>query len=127
MRRKLDLEIGEGLFTSDPVPVEVEFADHVATFYMTALTQDAIAELAKDGVKLDEVSLKKMNESQQAAQAKKLLAKFVHGWEGLKAGNIDIPFNEANRDRIAVTEVLASLVGIAKDLGVTRQEAEEKN
>lgn len=128
MRRKLDVEIGEGLFTSDPVPVEVELHGHVATFFMSALTTDEIADLAKNGVKLDEASLKKMNESQQAAQAKKLLARFLHGWENLKdARGNDVPYTEANRDRLAVTEMLAHFIGFAKDLGISRQEAEEGN
>lgn len=128
MKRSIPVEIGEGLFTSDPVEVEVELADHTAKFYMTALTQDSIAELARDGCKVDEISLKKMNEGQMVANARKLLAKFLHGWEGLKSVNgIEIPYTESNRDRIAGTELLGHLLEAAKDLGITRQEVEEKN
>lgn len=127
MKRSIPVEIGDGLFSSDPVPVEIEFADHTATFHMTALTQDDVAELAKQGVKVDEASLKKMNEQQQAAQAKKLLARFVHGWDSFKASGVDIPYSELNRDRLAVTEMLAHLISIAKDLGVSKREGEEKN
>ena len=127
MKRSLNIEVGEGLFSDEPVPVEIEFTNHVATFYMTALTGDVIAQLAQDGVKVDEASLKKMNELQQAAHSKKLLAKFLHGWENFKAGDREIPYTEQNRDQIAVTEMLAELIGIAKDLGVARREAEEEN
>jgi len=127
MKRSINLEFGEGLFTNEPVPVEIEFVDHTATFFMTALTGDVVAELAKDGVKLDEASLKKMNEGQQVAQAKKLLAKFVHGWEGFRVAGEEIPYSEQRRDQIAATEALADFVGIAKDLGVAREEEEEKN
>ena len=128
MADALGFEFGDGLFTSDPVPVEREVHGQVATFYMTALTGDDVAELAKQGVKLDEASLKKLNESQQATQSKRLLARFLHGWDALidKHGT-PVPYNEQNRDRFAVTEALATFIGLAKDLGVSRQEAEEKN
>ena len=128
MKRSIPIEIGEGLFSNEPVPVEVDFGGHVATLYMTALTQDVVAELAKEGVKLDEASLKKLNEEGQAKQSKKILAKFLHGWEGLKDINgKDIDYTEQNRDAIAVTEALGYLVGYAKDLGITKREEEEKN
>ena len=128
MKRSIPIEIGDGLFSNEPVPVEVDFGNHTATLYMTALTQDVIAELAKEGVKLDEVSIKKLNEEGQAKQSKKLLAKFLHNWEGLKSSNgQDIPYNEQNRDAIAVTEALAYMIGFAKDLGITKREEEEKN
>jgi hypothetical protein len=127
MKRSINLEFGEGLFADEFVPVEIEFLDHTATFFMTALTGDVIAELAKDGVKLDEAALRKMNEGQQAAQAKKLMAKFVHGWEGFQVCGEEIPFTEKARDQIAVTEALGDFVLIAKDLGVVRQKEEEKN
>ncbi len=128
MADALGFEFGDGLFTSDPVPVEREVHGQVATFYMTALTGDDVAELAKQGVKLDEASLKKLNESQQATQSKRLLGRFLHGWDNLvdRRGE-PVPYNEQNRDRFAVTEALATFIGIAKDLGVSRQEAEEKN
>lgn len=127
MKRSIKLEFGEGLFANEPVPVEIEFTDHTATFYMTALTGDVVAKLAKAGVKLDEASLKKMNEEKQASQAKQLLAEFVHGWDGFMVCGEVIEYTEQRRDQIAVTEALGDLVAIAKDLGVARQEEEEKN
>jgi hypothetical protein len=127
MKRSINLEFGEGLFSNEPVPVEIEFSDHTATFFMTALTGDVIAELAKDGVKLDEVSLNKMNEGQRVAQAKKLLARFVHGWERFQVCGEEIPYSEQRRDQIATTEALSDFVMIAKDLGVAREKEETKN
>jgi len=127
MKRSIDVEIGEGLFANEPVPVEIEFADHTAIFYMTAMTSDSVVELAKDGVKLDEVSLKKMNESQTVSNSKKLLGKFLHGWEGFKAGGQDIPYSEAARDKLATTEMLGELLRLARELSVTKREGEEKN
>jgi len=53
MKRSINIEIGEGLFANEPVPVEIEFADHTATFFMTALTQSVVADLEKKGVKFD--------------------------------------------------------------------------
>ena len=59
MKRSINIEIGEGLFANEPVPVEIEFADHTATFLMTALTQSVVAKLEEDGVVFDTKSTKK--------------------------------------------------------------------
>ena len=127
MKCSINVEFGEGLFTDEPVAVEIEFNDHTSTWFMTALTQDVIAELAKDGVKLDEASLKKMNETQHAAQAKKLLEKFVHGWEGFMVCDKEIAYSDQARDQVAITVALPDLVGIAIELAAKKEKAEEKN
>ena len=57
MKRSINIEIGEGLFANEPVPVEIEFTDHTATFLMTALTQSVVADLERAGVKFDAKSL----------------------------------------------------------------------
>jgi hypothetical protein len=123
MKRSINLEIGEGLFANEPVPVEIEFADHTATFYMTALTQSVVAKLEKQGVKFDTKNTDKALES-----SRKLFAAIVHTWEGFKANGVDIPFNEDNRNRVAeVPEVAAEIIKIAVQLASFKQETEEGN
>ena len=123
MKRSINLEIGEGLFANEPVPVEIEFADHTATFYMTALTQSVVAKLEKAGVKFDTKNTDKALES-----SRKLFAAIVHGWEGFKANGVDIPFTESNRDRVAeVPEVAAEIIKIAVRLASFKRETEEGN
>lgn len=123
MRRSINIEVGEGLFTSDPVAVEIEFADHTATFFMTALTQSVVAELERQGVKWDTKNTERALQS-----SRKLFAKIVHGWEGFKANDVDIPFTEENRDRVAeVPEIAAEIIQIAVQLASHRLEVEEGN
>lgn len=123
MKRSINIEIGEGLFANEPVPVEIEFADHTATFFMTALTQSVVADLEKRGVKFDTQSTDKALTS-----SRKLFAQIVHGWEGFMANGVEIPFNEENRDRVAeVPEVAAELIQISVQLAAHRQEVEEGN
>ena len=123
MKRSINIEIGEGLFANEPVPVEIEFADHTATFYMTALTQSVVAKLEKQGVKFDTKNIDKALES-----SRKLFAAIVHAWEGFKANDVDIPFNEDNRNRVAeVPEVAAEIIKIAVQLASFKQETEEGN
>ena len=126
MKRSINIEIGEGLFANEPVPVEIEFADHTATFLMTALTQSVVAELEKGGVRFDSKSLDDATKALKSSR--KLFAAVVHGWEGLKAQGAEIPFNEANRDRVAeVPEVAAEIIQIAVQLAAYRQEQEAGN
>ena len=128
MKRKLDLTIGEGFCVSDPIPVEIEFADGViATFLMTALGQREILALIDDGV-----DLKKIAEGQDIHGAieatQKAFAKFLHGWEWKTADDREIPFNEENLKEVAGNERLGpKLIEMAKDLGVQQQEEAEKN
>jgi len=123
MKRSINIEIGEGLFANEPVPVEIEFADHTATFYMTALTQSVVAKLEKAGVKFDTKDTDKALTS-----SRKLFAAIVHGWEGFKANGVDIPYNDDNRDRVAeVPEVAAEIIKIAVQLASFKQETEEGN
>ncbi len=123
MKRSINIEIGEGLFANEPVPVEIEFADHTATFFMTALTQSVVADLEKEGVKFDTESVDKA-----LASSRKLFAKIVHGWEDFKAAGVEIPYTDENRDRVAeVPEVAAELIQIAVQLASYRQEQEEGN
>ena len=123
MKRSINLEIGEGLFANEPVPVEIEFADHTATFFMTALTQSVVAKLEKQGVKFDTKNTDKALES-----SRKLFAAIVHAWEGFKANGVDIPYNDDNRDRVAeVPEVAAEIIKIAVQLASFKQETEEEN
>ena len=123
MKRSINVEIGEGLFSNEPVPVEIEFADHTATFYMTALTQSVVAKLEKDGVKFDTKSTDKALES-----SRKLFAAVVHGWDGFTADGVEIPYTDDNRDRVAeVPDVAAEIINIAVQLAAHRQEQEEGN
>ena len=123
MKRSINVEIGEGLFADKPVPVEITFADHTATFYMTALTQRVVAQLEKDGVKFDSPTTDVALQS-----SRKLFAAVVHGWDGFMASGVEIPFTEDNRDKVAeVPDVAAEIIGIAVQLASKRQEAEEKN
>ena len=123
MKRSINIEIGEGLFANEPVPVEIEFADHTATFFMTALTQSVVADLEKEGVKFDTQSTEKALKS-----SRKLFARIVHGWEDFKAQGVEIPYNDENRDRVAeVPEVAAELIQISVQLAAYRQEQEEGN
>ena len=123
MKRSINIEIGEGLFANEPVPVEIEFADHTATFYMTALTQSVVAGLEKRGVKFDTKNTDKALDS-----SRKLFAAIVHQWEGLKANGVEIPFTEENRDRVAeVPEIAAEIIQIAVQLASFKQEQEEGN
>jgi hypothetical protein len=123
MKRSINIEIGEGLFANEPVPVEIEFADHTAIFFMTALTQSVVAELERGGVKFDTKSTEKALTS-----SRKLFAKIVHGWEDFKANGVEIPYSDENRDRVAeVPEVAAELIQISVQLAAYRQEQEEGN
>jgi len=123
MKRSINVEIGEGLFANEPVPVEIEFADHTATFYMTALTQSVVAGLEKDGVSFDSPTA-----DVALASSRKLFAAVVHGWEGFMANGVEIPFNDDNRNRVAeVPDVAAEIISIAVNLASMRQEGEEKN
>ena len=121
MKRELDLAIGEGLFSNEPVAVEVEFTDHTATLFMTPLTQRAVAELEAGGVDFNDASA-------AMESSHKLFAKILHGWQGLMSNGVDIPYTDDNRDRLAEVPQLAQrLLEIATDLAVTKQEGEEKN
>ena len=123
MKRSINVEIGEGLFADKPVPVEIEFADHRATFYMTALTQRVVAQLEKDGVTFDSPTTDDALQS-----SRKLFAAVVHDWDGFMAGGVEIPFTEDNRDRVAeVPDVAAEIISISVQLASKRREAEEKN
>ena len=123
MKRKLDVEIGEGLFSSEPIRVEIEFADHTATFLMTALTQKDIAAFEAEGVKFDTATVANALEL-----SRKMCASIVHGWEGLKAQGKEVEFNATNRDRLAeVPEVASMLMETAISLASSRQQVEEGN
>jgi len=123
MKRSINIEIGEGLFSNEPVPVEIEFADHTATFFMTALTQSVVVDLEKSGVKFDTKS-----SDMALKSSRKLFAKIVHGWNGFLANGVEIPYNDENRDRVAeVPEVAAELIQISVQLAAHRQEQEEGN
>ena len=127
MKRSINIEIGEGLFADKPVPVEIEFADHTATFYMTALTQSVVAELQEKGVKFDAEALDG-DATQALTSSRELFAAVVHGWDGLKAQGVEIPYDIDNRDRMAeVPDVAAEIISIAVRLASHRQETEEKN
>ena len=127
MKRSINVEIGEGLFTDKPVPVEIEFTDHTATFHMTALTQSVVAELQERGVKFDAEALDG-DAAKALTSSRELFAAVVHGWDGLMAQGVEIPFDPVNRDRMAeVPDVAAEIIQIALQLAATRQEAEEGN
>ena len=127
MKRSINIEIGEGLFANEPVPVEIEFADHTAMFLMTALTQSVVAALQDKGIKFDAAALAG-DAGTALTSSRELFAAVVHGWEGLMAQGVEIPFNDANRDRIAeVPDVAAEIINLAVQLASVRQEVEEKN
>ena len=124
MKRSINIEIGEGLFANEPVPVEIEFADHTATFLMTALTQTVVADLEKHGVKFDAAA----STEKALTSSRKLFAAVVHGWEGFKANGDEIPYSDQNRDRVAeVPEVAVEIINIAMQLASHRQSVEEGN
>ena len=123
MKRSINIEVGEGLFANEHVPVEIEFADHTAIFFMTALTQSVVAALEKQGVKFDTKDTTKA-----LASSRKLFAAIVHGWENFMANDVEIPYSEENRDRVAeVPEIAAEIIQISVQLASHRVEQEEKN
>jgi hypothetical protein len=124
MKRSINIEIGEGLFANEPVPVEIQFADHTATFLMTALTQSVVVDLEKNGVKFDAAA----STEKALASSRKLFAAVVHGWEGFKANGVEIPYSNETRDRVAeVPEVAVEIINIAMQLASHRQSVEEGN
>ena len=118
-------EIGEGLFAEDAVDVEIEFPHSTAVFQMRPLTADIIADLESGGV-----SFEKIKSGKQALIASRtLFAEIVVGWSGLMDANgNDVPFTDANRDKLAGAPALvAQFWQIAADLAAKRSEAEAKN
>lgn len=124
MKRSINLEIGEGLFSSDPIPVEIEFADHTATFHMKALTQADIADFEKDGVKFDAATV-----ANALDLSRKMLERIVLGWDGLMAASgTEIKYNEVNRNRLAeVPDIASELMTAALSLATRRSQVEEGN
>jgi len=118
-------EIGEGLFSDEAVDVEIEFPNCAAVFQMRPLTADVIANLESGGV-----SFEKIKSGKQALIASRtLFAEIVVGWTGLlSTDGKDVPFTEANRDKLAAAPALvAQFWQIAADLAAKRSEAEAKN
>ena len=118
-----NLEIGEGLFSGGPVDVEFEFPNCTATFQILALSFDVYEDLKADGT-----DLAKIDEGESIAAGRKVFEKIVLGWSGLiDANGLDVPFTDANRDKLAATELAGELVNAARELVVTRRKAEEGN
>lgn len=117
------LEIGEGLFTDGPVDVEIEFPNCTAVFQIVALTFDIYEDLKKDGT-----DLTKVDEGESIAAGRKVIELIVRGWHGwLDVAGAEIPFTDANRDKVAATEFAGELVNIARELVVTKRRADEGN
>ena len=117
------LEIGEGLFAGGPVDVEFEFPNCVAVFQILALSFDVYDDLKGEGM-----DLSKIEAEDSIAAGRKVFEKIVLGWHSLiDANGAEIPFTDANRDKLAATELAGEIVNAARELVVTRRKAEEKN
>jgi len=118
-----NLEIGEGLFSGGPVDVEFEFPNCTATFQILALSFDVYDDLKNGGM-----DLANLEAEDSIAAGRKVFEKIVLGWSGLiDANGIDVPFTDANRDKLASTELAGEIVNAARELVVTRRQAEEGN
>ena len=125
LQKKALFDIGEGLFSDDPVPVEIEFTMGTAVFDMKPLTSEL-------GVKFEaeEIDLTAITTSEEAQKAScRILEEIVYGWDNLKdSGGKDIPYTKENRDKLATShQLVVLLIGAATDLASTKRKEEEKN
>lgn len=125
-RHKVNLAIGEGMFSNEPIGRVIEFADgSEATFYLTPVTGDLAVELEEAGIVFAPDGFASQAEALRASRA--FLSKVLHGWSGWVVDGVEIPYNEENVNRIAATALGADLVNIASKLAVETREANEGN
>jgi len=125
LQKKALFDVGEGLFSDTPVPVEIEFTHGKAIFDMKPLTSEL-------GVKFEEenIDLTAIKTSKEAGEAsRRILEEIVFGWETLKdSGGKDIPYTTANRDKLSTShQLVVLLISAATDLASTKRKEEEKN
>jgi len=128
MKYAVDLTVNEGFCASDPVAVELEFADgSTATFFMSAMSQKIALELLDAGIDLDKLGDEKDIHKLLEA-SREIFKKFLHGWEWTHKNGREIPFNDDNFAEVTGDgEFGKRLLEIAKDLGIKAVEVEEKN
>jgi len=130
--------IGEGFFSSEPIPTEIDFNGHVATFFLRTPSEEFREAMRLRLIEIKE-QMSKLGESDTTALAtliaktetiqKDALAHYVTGWDDLEdnAGNA-IPYTPANRDKLAVVEVTYKVINeLVATLITAKHEATEKN
>ena len=115
-----DSNIGEGLFTNDPVDVELEHPDGtVSEWRLYALTPRRVMALKKSGVKFENYD----NEEEALRNSEAVIGSIVHSgkWR-------DTVITEDNKhDIIGNMGLTTSLISAARFLAEERQETETKN
>ena len=113
--------IGEGLFSDDPIDVQLNFPDGtVGTFKVFAMTQDVVLELMKAGVRFDNAS---KDPEYNYNNFSKMINRIVHSgsWKGIK-------IDDSNKNRIMSHSGLAeALLNAARMLAEETVEEDTKN
>lgn len=119
-RFQCESNIGEGLFSDDPVAIELEFPDgSVGVFKVYALTPRRILKLRKSGVKFQDFK----DDEEGVTNIEKIIGEIVHSgeWNGLT-------IDDSNKHAIVGNQGLTTgLINAARFLAEERQESTEKN
>lgn len=123
----IDLEIGPGLFTNEPVETPIAFPNGIAFFMLRPMTAEVVKTLEGEGVEFTGDAVKTATGA--VDRSKRVLEELVHGWRELFDVNGNpIPFTEENRDKMAgAVPLVAEIFRICGRLAIRRVEAETKN
>lgn len=123
----VDLEIGPGLFTDEPVETAIQFPQGIAFFMLRPMTAEVVKNLEAEGVVFNADAVKTATGA--VDRSKRVLEELVHGWRKLNDVNgDDIPYTEENRDKMAgAVPLVAEIFRICGRLAVRKVEGETKN
>jgi hypothetical protein len=124
---QIDLEIGPGLFTDEPVEVPIQFPNCVAVFLLRPMTASVVKTLEGEGVDFSGDAVKTATGA--VDRATRVLEELVHGWRDLiDTSGAEVPYTEANRDKMGgAVPLVKEVFRICGELAVKRVKAESKN
>lgn len=122
---EMNVEIGEGLFSDEPIEHTVNFINGSGVFLLTPMTGEVMIELEEAGVVLTGAGFASNTEAVRASRA--VLSKVLHGWRDFVVDGVEVPYSEKARDQIASTLVGGRLMSASVELAIRVREAEEGN